>query len=54
MLTQQVGLWGGQRLADMGEGGQPASDGGWAPGGLLLMVQAGPKEVQKLQVQKVT
>lgn len=29
-----------------------ASDGGWAPGRLVLTVQTGPREVLKLQVSK--
>lgn len=33
-------------------GRQPSSDGGWAPGGFPLTVQAGAKELLTLQVSK--
>ena len=53
MLTQQSGLWeGGECLADMGEGGQPALDGGWAPEGLLLTVQEGPRKSRNCKFRK--
>lgn len=52
----QAGAEGGECLGEVWEGelcwhkGSLPSDGGWAPGGLPLTAQTGPKGVLKLQV----